>query len=196
MNFESSPFFDSDFPEEERLPRKFEIEFVRLTTGRYRLLWNGVFIGGTLTKEEYDYDGYRFHDVFHFANAAVMHWSPVFRAMIKRKRKSDPRVDECQDGGRAIVAEEGLTLWIFQHAKEMNFFENCNSLPPHLLDDAVIFVGGLEVDVCPPELWERAILLGYEAFRKVKENDGGLIIGDMNERTLGFKAEHTRTKKF
>lgn len=186
MKTELYPSFDENFSHEEKLPKMFEIEILKLTTGEYRLRWNGVFIGGTLVKKEYDYNGYRFHDVFHLANAAVMHWSPVFRAMIKHKRKSDPKIDECQDGGRAIVAEEGLTFWIFQHAKEMNFFENRTSVPSHLLDAAVIFVDGLEVDVCPPELWERSILMGYEVFRKVKKNDGGLIIGDMNERTLGF----------
>lgn len=71
----------------------------------------------------------------------------------------------------------------------MNFFENCTSVPPHLLDAAVIFVDGLEVDICPPELWERSILMGYDMFRKVKENDGGIIIGDMNERTLDFRSK-------
>lgn len=188
MNEEPCHIFDGNFPSEERLPRVFEIEIIKLSTGEYRLRWNGVFIGGTLVKEEYDYYGYRFHDVFHLAHTAVLHWSPVFRAMIQHKRKSDPKVDECQDGGRAIVAEEGLTLWIFHHAKEMNFFEKRHSVPTHLLDDAARFVGGLEVDVCSPQLWERAILLGYEVFRKVNENDGGLIIGDMKERTLGFRS--------
>lgn len=188
METELYSAFDDNFPQEEKLPKMFEIEILKLTTGEYRLRWNGVFIGGTLVKKEYDYLGYRFHDVFHLAHAAVLYWSPVFRAMIQHKRKSDPKVDEFQDGGRAIVAEEGLTFWIFQHAKERNFFENCTSVPPHLLDDTARFVDGLEVDICPPELWERAILLGYEVFRKVKENDGGLIIGDMEERTLEFRS--------
>ena len=39
-------------------------------------------------------------------------WSPTFRALIKQKRKSDPKVDDAQDGGRAIVVEEGLTAWV------------------------------------------------------------------------------------
>ena len=30
-------------------------------------------------------------------------------------------MDEAQDGGRAIVVEEGLTAWIFSRAKELNF---------------------------------------------------------------------------
>jgi hypothetical protein len=64
---------------------------------------NGVFIGDPLTDNILDRDGYRFHDVFHFAHASILHWSPTFRALIKHKRKSDPVVDEAQDSGRAIV---------------------------------------------------------------------------------------------
>jgi hypothetical protein len=43
---------------------------------------NGVFIGDPLTDNIRDPDGYRFHDVFHFARAAILHWSPTFRALI------------------------------------------------------------------------------------------------------------------
>ena len=84
---------------------------------------NGVFVGDPLTDNIRDPDGYRFHDVFHFAHAAILHWSPTFRALLKQKRKSNPKVDEAQDGGRAIVVEEGLTAWVFARAKELNYFE-------------------------------------------------------------------------
>ena len=70
--------------------------------------WNGVFIGDPLTDNMLDPDGYRFHDVFHFAHAAILHWSPTFRALIKHKRKDDPKVDEAQDGGRAGFREKLL----------------------------------------------------------------------------------------
>ena len=52
-----------------------------------------------LTDNAYDPDGYRFHDIFHLAYAAVLDWSPVTRSLLQRKRKSDPRVDEVEDGG-------------------------------------------------------------------------------------------------
>ena len=51
------------------------------------------------------------------SGAAVLHWSPTFRALIKHKRKSDPTVDEAQDSGRAIVIEEE-TLCIYFLASE------------------------------------------------------------------------------
>lgn len=103
------PTFDSEFTEDERIPNDFEIVIRQRKSGQVWLQWNGVFLGDPLTDNIRDPDGYRFHDVFHFAHAAVLHWSPTFRALIKHKRKSNPRVDEAQDGGRAIVVEEGLS---------------------------------------------------------------------------------------
>src|SRR5690606_31061071 len=91
---ETLPDFDADFPAEERLPQNFEIEITQRADGRSYLRWNGVFIGDPLTDNIADRDGFRFHDVFHFAHAAVLHWSPTFRALIKHKRKSKPAVDE------------------------------------------------------------------------------------------------------
>lgn len=105
--------FDSDFGDEEQLPRNFKIRVNQRGSGKSHLQWNGVFIGDPLTDNIADRDGYRFHDVFHFSYAAVLHWSPVIRALIKHKRKSKPKYDEEQDSGRAIVVEEGLTAWIF-----------------------------------------------------------------------------------
>ena len=110
----SLPSFDQDFLKEEQLPQNFEIKITQRKNGRCYLQWNGVFIGDSLTDNILDPDGYRFHDVFHLAHAAILHWSPTFRALIKQKRKSNPKIDEAQDGGRAIVVEEG--------AHRMDFF--------------------------------------------------------------------------
>lgn len=88
------PRFDEGFEEEERIPDQFEIRVTQRRSGKAYLRWNKVFIGDPLTDNIRDPDGYRFHDVFHFAHAAVLHWSPVFRDLIKQKRKSDPKVDE------------------------------------------------------------------------------------------------------
>lgn len=153
---------------------------------RATIQWNGVFIGDPLTDNIADRDGYRFHDVFHFSYAAILHWSPVFRALIKHKRKSKPKYDEEQDGGRAIVVEEGLTAWIFSRAKELNFFENQKKISLGILKTIGEFVSGYEVEECPLKLWERAILDGYAVFRQLKENQGGWIIGDREQRTIKY----------
>lgn len=186
-DFETLPSFDHDFPEEEQLPAHFEITVDQRHGGRSYLRMNDVFIGDPLTDNIRDPDGYRFHDVFHFAHAAILHWSPTFRALIKHKRKSDPKVDEAQDGGRAIVVEEGLAAWIFSRAKKLNFFEGQKSLSFDLLKTVSEFVSGYEVEACPLSLWEIAILQGYEVFRRVKKNSGGIVICDRAHRAIAYR---------
>lgn len=181
------PTFDSQFEGEERLPDEFEVLIFQRRSGKSYLQINGIFLGDPLTDNIRDPDGYRFHDVFHLSHAAILHWSPVFRALIKHKRKSHPGIDEAQDGGRAIVIEEGLTAWIFSQAKDRGFFSDQKSLPFDLLKGVQKFISGYEVDQCPLKLWERAILEGYSVFRHVLSNNGGIIVGNRKNRTLSYR---------
>nr|WP_277608401.1 nucleoside triphosphate pyrophosphohydrolase family protein [Microbulbifer elongatus] len=184
----SLPDFDLGFPEEEQLPRNFEIEISQRANGQSYLRWNGVFIGSPLTDNMKSPDGYRFHDVFHLAYAAVLHWSPTIRALIKHKRKSDPIFDEAQDSGRAIVVEEGLTAWIYSYSKALDHFDGHDRVSFDVLKTIQKFVQGYEVEQCPLKLWEDAILKGYSVFREVKKNNGGFVIGDRENRTLRYRA--------
>jgi NTP pyrophosphatase (non-canonical NTP hydrolase) len=187
-DFAAMPTFDLRFPEDQQLPQRFEITIdQRGKNPKSYLKMNGVFIGDPLTDNILDPDGYRFHDVFHFSHAAILHWSPTFRALIKHKRKDDPVVDEAQDSGRAIVVEEGLTAWIFSRAKELNFFAGQNGISFDLLKTIQQFVSGYEVEECPLSLWEIAILKGYEVFRQVKQNNGGVVVGDRIARTIDYR---------
>ena len=36
-------------------------------------------------------------------------------------------------------------------------------------------------------LWEKCIIDGYGVFRQVRENKGGMIVGDRDNRTLCFQ---------
>ena len=187
------PDFDAGFLEEEQLHREFEIEITQRADGRSYLRWNGVFIGDPLSDNIGDPDGYRFHDVFHFANAAILHWSPTFRALIKHKRKSRKDIDEAQDSGRAIVIDEGLSAYIFSHAKSLNFFEGQRGVSFDLLKAVQNFVRGYEVEQCPLHLWENAILQGYDVFRQMRKNEGGIVVGNRKKRTLRYKPPGGKT---
>ena len=147
---------------------------------------NGIIIGDRLTDNRVNPDDYRFHDVFHYAYAAILGWSPVTRALFRLKRKSDDRIDEGEDGARAILIEEGVTTWIFGRARQIDFFENVSSgdLSFNLLKDIRKFVAGYEVESCPLWLWEEAILQGYAAFRFFKKHRRGIIHIDMRRRQL------------
>lgn len=181
------PDFDKNYPEEEQLPRFFSIKISQRASGLCFLRWNDVFIGSPLNDSIEKSDDYRFHDVFHFAFAAVLHWSPTFRSLIKQKRKSNPEVDDAEDGGRAIVVEEGLSAWLFSYAKGVDFYEGHDSVSFDVLKIVQRFVKGFEVEQCPLALWERAILQGYEVFRMVRLNNGGIVIGDRESRTLTYQ---------
>lgn len=179
--------FDAECGDDERLPLNFRVRIDQRASGKSYLQWNGVFIGDPLTDNIGDADGYRFHDVFHLANAAILHWSPVVRALIKHKRKSNPKIDEEQDGGRATVVEEGLTAWLFSRAKTLNFYEGKTRVSLDILKTVEGFVAGYEVERCPLKLWERSILQGFEVFRRVRAAQGGWVIGDRTTRTLRYE---------
>lgn len=92
--------FDAELPEGERLPRQFEVELIDVEVDarqRVRVLIDGKPFGAELTDNAYDSDGYRFHDVFHFAYAAVLGWSPTTRlAQAKAQKPTAAR----RGGGR------------------------------------------------------------------------------------------------
>ena len=48
-------------------------------------------LGNDLMDNAYEDDGYRFHDVFHLACAAVLGWSPVLRALYEAEAEEPAR---------------------------------------------------------------------------------------------------------
>ena len=69
-------FYDDHFPPRQRIPRKFSVDFKEETDRRrirrVRIYRNGHPIGDRLGDNAHIEDGYRFHDVFHLAYAAVL----------------------------------------------------------------------------------------------------------------------------
>lgn len=186
----ATPLFDEDDDPEEQLPRRIEMNMMeRGRDGkRYvRMQLNGVNIGDRLTDNKTEADDYRFHDVFHLACAAILGWSPVTRALLKVKRKSQPSVDENQDGARAQLVEESVSTWIFAHAQELDYFQSIDSLDYPLLKAIESQIKGYEVERCPLWLWEKAILDAYRVFRCLREQRKGMVIADLVNRSIEFK---------
>ena len=139
------PLFDDNFDEAEQLPRKLDVEFREIDRGKKNVVLlrcRGLNLGDRLTDNIEHPDFYRFHDVFHFAHAVYLGWSPVLRALLKSKRKSDPRCDENQDGARAQIIEEGVSAIIFSRAKETHFYEGIDHVDYDLLKTISDFVRG------------------------------------------------------
>ena len=180
--------FDSTFPERERLPRHAKIEFQLRTLDDGRtasvMIWNGATLGDPLTDAARVADGYRFHDAFHLSYAALLGWSPVMRALMRRKRKSDPAIDEAEDGGRAVAIEEGISALVFAYASTHSYLDGINRVDYQLLDTIRTLVGALEVGVLRSADWERAILTGFDVWRSLNRTHGGLVEMDADARTL------------
>lgn len=184
------PLFDNGFPTAEQIPRVLTIDIEEVTEGGRtvaRLLQGDRRLGDPLTDNRQGDDDYRFHDVFHLAYATILGWSPTLRQLLKVKRKSDPVIDEAEDGARAILIEEGIATWIFNHAQRLNLFCDITTLDYGILKSVREFVKGYEAERCPLWLWEKAILQGFNVFRAVKEHRRGRVIGDLNQRTLRFE---------
>jgi hypothetical protein len=101
------------------------------------------------------------------------------RALFKVKRKSKPAIDETQDGARAALIEEGISTWVFNHARRLNYFASITSLDYSLLKAIRELVAGYEAERAPLWQWEEAILEGYRVFRCLRERRRGLVVADL-----------------
>lgn len=176
----------------EQLPHRIEVTFVQRKVGSRILVVQqikGLNIGDPLTDNSHRPDGYRFHDVFHLSYAVHLGWSPVIRALLKLKRKSDSKIDENEDGARAIIIEEGIATWIFNHSKRHKHYAEVEEgrLDYALLKQVRGMVGGFQVADIPLWQWERSILEGFKVFRQLLENKGGIVVANMNLHTLSYK---------
>jgi NTP pyrophosphatase (non-canonical NTP hydrolase) len=187
---EAPPALDAAYPEAERLPRQITVDITTLHVDgkpRVRVFVNGEQIGDDLTDNSYDADGYRYHDVFHLAFAGVLGWSPITRAILKRQRRSNPDVDEVEDGGRAKVIEEGISALVFRYAKDHNWLEGTQGVSCELLRTIKSMTAHLEVSRRSSGDWEQAIIKGFEVWRQIKKRGGGALLVDLNQRTLTIK---------
>jgi hypothetical protein len=188
---ESASFadFDKSFPDNEKFPDEFEIEFISYEEdGKNKLKImdkrTGNMIGDPLTDNTYEEDGYRFHDIFHYGYLAVLGWSPVLRKLLHLKRKSDPNVDENEDGARSQITEELISLYIYHHALDHNLLQYGTSVDSGLIKQVQNLVKNTEVKECSGKQWEKAILSSYEIFNKLRKNNGGRVLVSRKNRSL------------
>ena len=185
----SAPIFDEGFPQNERLPRRFEIELSEIEVDgrrKMRAHVNGEQVGDDLTDNADDPDGYRFHDVFHLGYVAVLGWSPVIRKLMRCNRQSDAQVDEVQDGGRAQVIEEGIAALVFDYAKGHRWLDGVSHLDYHLLRTIKGLTSLLEVGERSMGDWQEAIFAGFRVWRQTLLTGGARILVDQDARELVY----------
>lgn len=187
---------DGDSPHEQ-LPRFMRFYFQEIpdaATGTKLVILirdqdkNLVQVGDRLDDNADQSDGYRFHDVFHMAYAAKLGWSPVLRALLRRKRKSNAKTDRVQDGARAQGLEEALTALIFEEASRYDFFrgvEEPRHVRTHLLKSIQRLVAGWECERCSMVQWAEAILLACRIFLDLREKRQGVVT--LQNQSLTFE---------
>jgi NTP pyrophosphatase (non-canonical NTP hydrolase) len=121
------------------------------------------------------------------AYAAVLGWSVVTRSILKRKRKSNPLIDEVEDGGRAVAIEEGISALVFSYAKDHGFLEGVSTLDYQLLKTIKNMTSHLEVSQCSLGDWEKAILMGYDVWRQVEKNRGATVLVDIDAGLITYQ---------
>lgn len=172
--------------EREELPEVFFAKFEE-TSGVVRLNFSEYgLVGAPLTDASVLADGYRYHDVLHLAFAAVLGWSPVLRHLLRIKRKSQPLIDEEEDGGRAWIVEEAICHIIHVHFEDAG--ENWQSAIAEVdfLSYVKRLARGFESGRCSTELWQTAIHVGLQSFVALRENGSGVVRGDRRQGTLVF----------
>ena len=212
--FDTLPIFDASYLPHERFPRRLVVAFAeqRLQSGRASARLTlvsvepntfpsgpiavedgkkagfkvGGELGAPLTDNSRRVDAYRFHDAIHMGFLAVLNWSPTLRALLHLKRKSIPETDECEDGARAIFAEEGLAAVLSRLAKRRTGFLSETSVDGEVIDVAKAAAADLEVEPLPAWLWRRAICQGFQAMHRLSENGGGYLTADLDRRTLVY----------
>lgn len=186
----SPDFFDSDYPVGEQLPRRFEVHFGYSDAEvRNRVVVSddrGERVGNPLSDNAFEGDGYRFHDAYHFTFAAMLGWSPVSRRNFKRKRKSNPAVDEVEDGGRGWVIEEGIAALSFAYAMEHDFFASSDHVDESLLKAVRALTATVEVRIRSNREWASAIVIGSRLWRQLNDNDGGGLRANLELRTIEY----------
>lgn len=190
--------FDTKAPRSERLPQRFVYTFANVTRkdgkpGVALQNRHGQQIGDTLTDNSYEDDGYRFHDVMHFAFVAILGWSPVARKMLSKKRKSSHKKDEVEDGGRANVIDEAIVAMVFDYIQhDLGTTAGMTRIDSEPLRGIRALTRGFEVYERTEAQWEEAILKGLAVWRQVDAHGGGEIEGDFLRSTFEFRAP-TRT---
>ena len=176
--------FDEDSPPTERLPRHMDVTINEGGSQKVKMFIAGKQVGDDLRDNRYEDDGYRFHDVFHLTYASVLGWSPILRALLRRKRKSDPAVDEVEDGGRARVIEEGIAAMVFSYAERRNFLEGAEGVNYELLRTIKEMTAHLEVSCRTAGEWERAIMEGFRLWRQVRTLGEARLHADLEQGTI------------
>lgn len=114
-----------------------------------------------------------------------------------KKRRSDPKKDEVEDGARAKIVEEAVIKAIHSEGVRVAgfaggqgaLFSDRNDISFRFLNMIRTFVRGLEADRNAYWEWEEAIHVGHRIFSQLREEGQGTVVVDMDKQLLLFSPE-------
>jgi len=190
-------------PVEERLPDIMTFRFQSIENDQIEIIYEeqNIKIGNPLDDNTTVADGYRFHDAFHMAFAAILTWSPVLRKLLrigegedlnknKRYYRFSSQKSHTEDGARAQIVEEAIAKIVHSHAFEVDekkLLSEKNTISTELLDQIKIFTRNLEVDCVTQWEWEIAIIEACKIYVQLRENQGGKVILNLKDRSIAFE---------
>jgi NTP pyrophosphatase (non-canonical NTP hydrolase) len=205
---------DSVYPDNERFPRNIVFYFKETLEGGKKKVSVSLFtadregleitystkkmpssggrlfrLGDELTDNATREDGYRYHDALHVGFLAVLGWSPVLRQLMGLKRKSDPMVDEVEDGARAIDIEEGISSWLASNAHLANFYLEPSNVDTETLDFLQTYTKDREVNKIPAWAWKYAICGGFRLWKCLETSRGGYAKVNLDKHSVEFSDE-------
>lgn len=188
--------YDSDLPTQQQIPRTFAYRFEEQAANHEIKVvmvdeFRGMNTGNELTDNSYEDDGYRFHDVMHLAFAAHLGWSPVLRKLLRTKKiiKNRPSpLDDAEDGGKGQVVEEAIVAAAYVYATEHDFLEGIEEIDWQLLRHIKKMTRQFEVRDRSTWEWKEVLLRGFAVWRQLREERGGVVLGNLEEGTLEFRA--------
>jgi len=186
------PRLDKDYP--EQFPDTFVIEFIEESASnelmQVKMNWlkegGREKLGDPLTDNSREPNDYRYHDVFHLGHIAYLGWSPVMRDLMKLKRRSDAATLDAEDRGRPQVAEEAVTLIVYNYARGNKMLKESDRMDTDLLNTIKQLLIDLEVSVVTSYQWEKTIIGSYKVFHEVLANKGGKVEVSPKNRTLTY----------
>jgi len=180
---------DQKAPKAQQFPKKFSLTF-EPSGAKVHIRVEGAPFGDPLDDNAHDDDGYRFHDIFHFAYMTRLGWSPVARQQLGLKRKYDLNIDRIEDGARSVFLEEGISVFIFNQntrtADGVSAFSDRKNIPFSVLSAIKIMTKGLEVKNRDVTAWRDAIAMGFQNFDKLTRNNGGRISCDLVSKKMKY----------
>jgi len=102
------------------------------------------------------------------------------------KRKSQPKIDDVEDGGRAQVIEEAIVAAAYVYAVDHDFMEGKQNVDWDLLRHIRRLTANVEVRDRTTWEWDRALTQGFQAWRELRKHEGGRVVGDLNAGTIIF----------